>query len=410
MNSPGDRSRAEQTVGKGRAGLGAAEREVATVPAMRGTADAPVVAAPVVAAAVTPSAPMAGATLPAGSHRWVHGPIADIALMLAWVPFCVAAAVAMNRPHALGIVVAMTLLISLAHQPLTLALIYGDPAQFAVARRVFTVAPFVLVIAIVVGRHISIALVGAVAGLWNAEHTLMQRYGVVRIYGRKNGESHRTDERPLLVSWLVLALVFAAADHRTIGLLRRIELGETNTAGVKVLHSLQPWARVALVPVALLVVVASIRWWRAEAAVSISSPSIPKRLYLASTAVLFAVMLWNPIAGLVGYVGAHALEYVVIVHSALGRRYLGPAAERGGAVGVAVRSRCGPIGCVAVYLVAVVVLLRLVQRTLSIDAGAVVLLTVGGMHVLFDGFIWKLRRPVVARSLAADGRTVTPSI
>jgi hypothetical protein len=27
---------------------------------------------------------------------------------------------------------------------------------------------------------------------------------------------------------------------------------------------------------------------------------------------------------------------------------------------------------------------------------------VGGMHVFFDGFIWKLRRPVVAHSVAAS--------
>ena len=360
--------------------------------------DAPVEVLVEVPVEVPVAAPMNG---PARNpQRWVHGPIADVLLLLAWVPFTIAAAVTVSHPHALATVVAATLLISLAHQPLTLALIYGDPAQFGVARRVFTIAPFVLLIAIVVGRHLSIALVGAVAGLWNAEHTLMQRYGVVRIYGRKNGETQRTDERPLLISWLVLALVFAAADRRTIGLLRRVELGEVNSAGVKVLHSLQPWARVALVPVALMVVVASARWLRAER--SVASPSIPKRMYLASTAALFVVMLWNPIAGLVGYVGAHAIEYVAIVHSALGRRYVGAKAERGGVVGRSVRSRLGPIGCIVGYLVAVVLFLRMVQRVLSIDAGAVVLLTVGGMHVLFDGFIWKLRRPVVARSFAAD--------
>jgi hypothetical protein len=30
---------------------------------------------------------------------------------------------------------------------------------------------------------------------------------------------------------------------------------------------------------------------------------------------------------------------------------------------------------------------------------AAVIFTLGGMHVFYDGFIWKLRRPVVAQSL-----------
>ena len=32
---------------------------------------------------------------------------------------------------------------------------------------------------------------------------------------------------------------------------------------------------------------------------------------------------------------------------------------------------------------------------------AVVYLTLGGMHVFYDGFIWKLRRPEVASSVGA---------
>ena len=317
--------------------------------------------------------------------------------MLAWLPFSAAALIAGSNRGALATVVAVTLLISLAHQPLTLGLIYGDPAQFGVARRIFTYAPLVLLAGVLVGQHISLALVGAVAGLWNAEHTLMQRYGVVRIYGRKAGEGTRSDERPLLISWLVFALTWGAADRRTPALLARIDLGATNEAGVRVLHSLQPWARVALVPAGLAVLAAGARWWRQEQMVTTTSR--PKRLYLLTTVLLFGVMLVNPIAGLIGYVGAHAVEYVVIVHSALGKRYVGTGAEPGGLVGAAVRSRARATGCVVTYLVVVAGLLGAVQQFVTPTVASVVLLTVGGMHVLFDGFIWKLRRPAVGRSL-----------
>ena len=36
----------------------------------------------------------------------------------------------------------------------------------------------------------------------------------------------------------------------------------------------------------------------------------------------------------------------------------------------------------------------------SLAVHAAVIFTLGGMHVFYDGFIWKLRRPAVARSFA----------
>ena len=46
------------------------------------------------------------------------------------------------------------------------------------------------------------------AGLWNAEHTLMQRYGVMRIYGRKAGDDHGRLEKPMLIVWLIAGIAY----------------------------------------------------------------------------------------------------------------------------------------------------------------------------------------------------------
>lgn len=331
---------------------------------------------------------------------WIHTAKTDAAIAYLWVPFSAAAALAYRTPGALASVVALTLLISLIHQPLTLGLIYGDPAQFALARRVFTFFPFVLLAAVVAGRVISLTLVAVLAGLWNAEHTLMQRYGIARIYGRKAGEGSVATERAMLISWLVFALCFAAADARTPKLLDKVDLGATNEEGIRILQGLRPWATGAALIAGLVVVVSTIRWWRTEKRLG-TRGFTPKRRYLAATAMLFVVMLVNPIVGLIGYVGSHALEYFVIVHGALGRRYVGPMGEPGGMVGRAVRSPLRATGFVVVYVGVIGIGLRLVQLRLEADLANVILLTVGGMHVFFDGFIWKLRRPVVARSVAA---------
>jgi hypothetical protein len=347
--------------------------------------------------------------------NWMHRSAIDLAIMALWLPFSLAALLWINSPTRLATVVGTTLLISLAHQPLTLGLIYGDPAQFAVAKRVFSIFPFVLLVAVIVGNRVSLPLVGAIAGLWNAEHTLMQRYGVVRIYGRKAGEGQRSDEKPLLFSWLVFALVWGAADKRTPKLLDRVDLGGTNENGIRVLQRFQSPARWLLIPAFAFVVVAAIRWARVEKRQRVRS--IAKYLYLAFTFCLMVVILVNPIVGIVGYVGSHAVEYVIIVHGALGSRYRPKASakiesgspgvasakfEPGGLVGRAVRTWLRPTGVVAVYLFGVTLFLRFVNNGLSARHVSILLLTIGGMHVFFDGFIWKLRRPVVARSLEAD--------
>ena len=331
---------------------------------------------------------------------WMHDRRTDTAITFLWVPFSAAAALAYSSSEALSVVVALTLLTSLVHQPLTLGLIYGDPAQFAVARRVFTMFPVVLLASVVVARSFSLTLVAVIAGLWNAEHTLMQRYGVARIYARKAGESGPARERPMLISWLVFALAFAAADPRTTRLLDRVELGSTNEEGVRVLQTLRPWAVGAVVVAGLVVVWATSRWWVGERQLGHAGWT-PKRRYLFGTAFLFAVILVNPIVGLIGYVGSHAIEYFVIVHGALGRRYVGPQAQPGGAVGRVVRGPLRATGCMVFYVILVGAALVSVQKLVDADIANTVLLTVGGMHVFFDGFIWKLRRPVVAHSVAA---------
>ena len=110
----------------------------------------------------------------------------DLVVAAAWVPFA-AAAFAMPdgwiRWYALGV-----LLLSLAHQPLTLGLVYGDPVQRRARRRFFLWAPIVLAVVVLIGQAISFMLVAAIGGLWNTEHTLMQRYGLVRIHRRRRGD------------------------------------------------------------------------------------------------------------------------------------------------------------------------------------------------------------------------------
>jgi hypothetical protein len=324
---------------------------------------------------------------------WIHGPGRDLALALCWIPFAVAVFAVQGHPHLLSWMLSAVLLLSLSHQPVTLALVYGDEARFRDHRRFYLLAPLAALGVVLFGLRVSLLLVALAAGLWNAEHTLMQRYGVTRMYGRKAGDEHGPLEKPMLFSWLGVAVVAAAANPRTPHYLAQVNLGAVNTSGITFLSRLRPEATVALVPAVGLALVLSLRWVRAEQ--GIGNPA--KWLYLGATALLVLVVCLDPVAGFAAYVGAHAVEYFVIVHGAAGRR---AAHGEGGVVGRLIRSPVGASGFVLVAAVGAVIPLTVLERWGSFTAATSVYLTVGALHILYDGLIWKQRTPAVARDLA----------
>src|SRR4051812_35188188 len=199
-----------------------------------------------------------------GQARWIRSPGVDAALALCWVPFAVVAHALNGSTHSLFLFINATFLLSFYHQPLTLPLVYGDPGEVARHRRIYRWSPVVFAAVIVLGIQVALPVVAIVAGLWNAEHTLMQRFGITRIYGRKTGQSEGTLERWMLVSWLVLAFVWVAADARTEARIDGLPFGQLNADGLHRLADLRPVALMLLLPVVVTVVGLVGMWVRSE--------------------------------------------------------------------------------------------------------------------------------------------------
>ena len=342
------------------------------------------------------------------STPWVHGALADTLLGWCWLPVALAMhAMESSITHAQALM-GIIFLVSFAHQPLTLGLVYGDPAQRNAHRRLYTWAPFVAIALIAIGLNISLMLVGIMAGLWNAEHTLMQRYGVLRIYGRKAGDNHGSIEKPMLITWLVTALLFLGAYVDLPRFTRKIGFDDTNKRSIEALDAVSGGATVLFWIAAVVSVAFAVRWVRAERARPPSPARNAKWVYAAGTLGLVGAVMVDPLAGIAGYVAAHAIEYFGIVHSSLHRR--GSSGDTS-AVARASASRTRRVGLYALYFGLVTAVIAVTWNLWDGRLYAYAILFFGALHILYDGFVWKLRKPAVAASLGimAPGPTRTTS-
>jgi hypothetical protein len=178
-------------------------------------------------------------------------------------------------------------------------------------------------------------------------------------------------------------------------------LGSINRRSAQVLVDLRPAAGVMLAAAALYACTATALWLRREATRGFdANPAV--YLYLGATAALFAVAIVNPIAGFVGWVGAHAVEYFVIVVTNLDTRYRRAVTSPHAVLARAIRSPLRAGGVVATFTLVTLVILRSMREWAPGRTYIVAFFLVGAMHIWYDGFIWKLRKPEVAESFAID--------
>lgn len=328
--------------------------------------------------------------------QWITSPAADAALALSWIPFALAAHAVDGRAADLRWLLAAVMFVSFAHQPLTFPLVYASPWRRASHLRLFTWFPVIAAGTILVATRVSMTAVAVVGGLWNLEHILMQRYGLVRMYGRKAADDQGSVERWLLVTWFLVPLLWIAATGRLQRILDRLSSTSVDSQAARILARMSPEATAALVVAGGAALVLTLRWVSAERGLAGRTRANPaKWLYLGSTAALFAVAFVDPVAAVVGFIASHSIEYFVIVGRSVG-------SERGqeGRLGRWARRPHGLPTFFGLYALSAIAVFVLLYRVAPPGVLLVGSLTVGAVHFLYDALIWKLRRPQVAASLS----------
>jgi hypothetical protein len=289
-----------------------------------------------------------------------------------------------------------------------LLLVYGDRAQFRLRRRLFTWAPPIAVVVLAVGVGLNLWVIVPIAAIWNAVHTLQQRYGLLRIHARKSGYGNaRLDRAVIFVPFTAVVAVAAALPataHQIDRLSEQIGGGQ-NADAAKEIVAARPTLVVLSVPLVIAAVAVLWAYARQERqALRRGEADAGKWVYLAGTLTLIASAAYNPAAGLVAYIAAHAIEYGIIVVRTMRSKYDVSRARPGrdpsgvGALGVLASSRWRRAGLIVSFLGFFALLDLWSRSVLSTSVYLIAIYSVGLLHFLFDAVIWKTRRPAVAAS------------
>lgn len=362
--------------------------------------------------------------LPAPARAWLRNACWDLGCLgFCWLPFYVWAVFglgldgswAAGQKQALALATAVALATTYVHRHYTFVLVYGDRDTFRLRARDFVLAPLLVFAVIAVCRGLHGALRGdpewswlgsgswqalmITVGVWNVWHTLMQRYGILRIYAGKAG--HGLQERAhgrrdlavlwgsvILVSWITLLLrtsTFAGQGNAR----KVLRIAEPLLAGV------WPWVLLAVLAAGWLVVLGV--WLRHELRAELTLRTrLPRWLFLASTLALLTVfVVHGPIVGYLCFGMAHALEYIAFVHHFGQQKFArGPEVRSPAALLLRRPLQTAPL-LIGGLLLAFVLLYD--QR--RADLYLIYYTGTSALHFMFDGWIWKVRRPEVRTPL-----------
>lgn len=341
----------------------------------------------------------------AWSCRWLFSAPADLFLTWSWLPVFALGHVLTSQSgagagRAVGQLLAVVMLASLAHQPLTLLLVYADRGQFTLRPRLFTAMPVLAVAVVAVAVAFNLWLIMPVAALWQIIHTLQQRYGLLRIYARKAGYGSARLDRALVYVPFAAALAVVAAAPVAAGQFRRFSAAFGGQAQeVHLMFAGRTVFTVLAVPLGLAAVVVLARYGRQELSAARDGTANPgKWQYTASMLALTCGLIYDPAAGLIAMVAAHALEYCVVVMKTLRSRYgRGPGTRSLLASCAATPGRRWIL--LTGFLGAFLLLDFQLRNAVPLGTYLIAIYTIGLLHFVYDAVIWKLRRPAVAQDL-----------
>jgi hypothetical protein len=395
-----------------------------------GRASAKATGAEIPVGIATIEAPRAGSPsrfwrLPAAtqtSARWHVSPLVDVAAYhFSWLWVLIPMSFAgPNRTVDYLFVYALVKGANFAHRHYGIPYAYLDRSTFRAHARQLTYFPllcaaFLLLCPPIVSGKLGSGAVAALAGIaafsfaWNAYHTYMQKYGILRVYMAKDAApvERKTPawvDKLFTFCWLPLYLFYLVPAHESV------ILANTRAAPAiarTTVTFLTAHRTLLLVPSALLVAAGLVVWLWHEARAHRMQNTARLSAGAGMVAIATAFFFFDPIKVFIAFGFSHAVEYMVFVWAFQRRRYAEPSHEPS----LLARWLEHPLwfyGALTIALAGVSIANALWGRWFFVgDAPVEFLGMTGGqwyfyyavfqslVHFYMDGFLWKLRRPEV---------------
>ncbi len=242
-------------------------------------------------------------------------------------------------------------------------------------------------------RPLFSALLG-LAILWTIYHTVMQKVGLLRIYSRRAGAGASWTDKALPFAWLGV-LIFhlgslPSAREKAFVVWRASPAVQES---LELAATLLPYLLVPCLAFAGVVSILHVR----EPLIRGARFSWPRTLYVFSIPMLYASFYYDVFVGYAVLGFSHAIEYLAFVNVYARRKYLSRSPDSS-LLARAVRHQGAAM---AGYCLVVLPAFVLWNSAAPISLEWYIVGS-GFLHFIYDGWIWKLRKPEVGKPLGLD--------
>ncbi len=288
-----------------------------------------------------------------------------------------------------AILVLVVFMVNYLHRHLTFVLVYGDREELDSRKITYLALPFFIAMITAGFVYFNLfAVLLTLSVIWTMYHSVAQKYGLTRIYSRKAGYGNSWTDRAVIFSWFTY-LAFSLADKEK-DTLQKFRAGQTMLEYTGDYVGLMGVISCVLLAVAMLFTAIYI----ANEYGNRHKISIPKNLYVSSVLLLYSIFLYDMVVGYIVFAFSHGIEYIAFVYTYVKKKYRKQPASRSV---LALISR--KLRVYSSLFSLLIITLCLIGMNYEKVAFTTYIVGSSFLHFLYDGWIWKLRKPDVGRPL-----------
>ena len=318
---------------------------------------------------------------------WIQNPWADtIFYSFGWIVIFLLLLIFQNN---YAWIILVVLLFNYVHRHYTFALVYGENQEFNRRRFAYIALPIAaIIVTFIFVKYDSFKILLTISIIWTMYHTVAQKYGLTRIYSRKAGYGEARTELWLIYSWFIFLFFFLAVQEQ--GTVMKYRAGRVILG---VLGDYMPYVRVLAYVAMTSCIYFTIRYIYVEIK-NWRQISIPKNIYVLSIILLYGIFLYSLVIGYIVFAFSHALEYIAFVNFFVNAKYK-KMPLHDSLLARASKKLWLYSGIFAV----IVVLASLYGQQYNRQALEIYIVGSSFLHFIYDGMIWKVRRPEVGKPL-----------